>query len=343
MDNHPDQRELELAHNLELVRLGRRNASSNIMNLQDLLTTVDDMYPGIEKWLDSKVLPGLRDESRCAYMIYYKNRPVASAIAKRGADAKICNLRVSDDYRDRGLGGLLFCLMALSIGDQAQSMYFTIPESTWGETDRFFTEYGFTKLGLADKQYRLWNNELVCKAPADKVMRVVSQELPLLLANFTVNGSSNRHSLVITVRPEYAEAIMTGRKTIEVRKRFSQDWIGAKAVIYASSPLCQFVGEVDIEDVTVDSPSRIWLQYGDALACDSKAFQEYCDSRERVYAIKLKAPHSYRTAVGRSRVESILGMTLHTPQSHARISPGSEWGNAASLSRLLQTWPVARK
>jgi predicted transcriptional regulator/ribosomal protein S18 acetylase RimI-like enzyme len=333
------QKHLELTHDLELVHLGSKNASSNVENLRDLLTTVDSCYPGIENWLDKKVLPGLRDDSRRAYLVYHRGKPIASAIAKKGEDAKICNLRISPEFRERGLGDLLFTMLCLSVGDAAKEVHFTIPQSTWEDTSGFFTQFGFSLAGSADRQYRLWDNELLCKADPKDILNAVSRKLPYLISNFAINGASSECSLVISIKPQYAVAILEGRKTIEVRRSFSEKWSGSKALLYSSSPQCEFVGEFQIADVLPRSPSSIWLEFGGQIGCDRETFYAYCGGLPRVFAIKIGAVTPFRSPVSRSKIEGILGSPIRPPQSYLQLGGTSTWAQAASLSQVLQTWP----
>lgn len=330
------QKLLPLAHNVTLVRLGSRNASSTIRHLRDLLVHIDPSYPGIEKWLDTKVIAHLADDSRRAYLVYQDQRPIASAIAKKGEAAKLCNLRIGPEWKERKLGTLLISLLALSTAEYAESMYFTVPESIWSSTRSFFQGFGFEARGPADKQYRLWDNELACSAPMALVLKAVRQKLPPVLAGYCMNGVNADSSLVLSVKPQFANSILEGRKTVEIRKQFSPRWRNSKSLIYASAPDASVVGECLIDDVDVGSPHVIWARYHDRMACSRLEFADYCGQRPLISALLLKDVRAFQHPLKRSRMEEILGAALHPPQSYARVTEQSHWLAAASLGSLLQ-------
>src|SRR5713226_1208298 len=91
----------------QLVKVGRLDActwNDNIRDLEQLIYASQDMYPGIEHKFKEKVIPGLRSSERIAYLAYENNKPIASAVLKRGAKSKICHLKIHRDFQDLHLG-----------------------------------------------------------------------------------------------------------------------------------------------------------------------------------------------------------------------------------------------
>jgi len=327
---------LSLAHDVTLVRLGARNGSGTLNDLRELLVRCAPSYPGIEKWFDTRVVSELGDESRRAYLVYQGTVPVASAIAKRGRSAKLCNLRIGPEWQERRLGTLLISLLALSTAEGAESMHFTVPESVWQITGPFFRGFGFQLKGLADRQYRLWDNELACEAPMSSVLNAVRRQLPPVLASYCMNGITTDNSLVLSIRPPFASAILEGRKSVEIRRQFSSKWRGCKALIYATAPASRIVGECRINEVDTRSPSEIWERYQDRVDCTRREYFDYCTDRPTVSALLLSDVMRFRQPVERSRMEQVLGTALRPPQSYARLTQESSWLAAASLGSLMQ-------
>lgn len=54
--------------------------------------------------------------------------------------------------------------------------------------------------------------------------------------------------LFLPVKPKWAKLIMSGQKTIELRKRLPSKGFGKRCVIYASSPWCEVVGTAQFVD-----------------------------------------------------------------------------------------------
>ena len=68
------------------VRLNERDAknlSDHLSYFKDLVSANEEMYPGIDKWVDHKVIPGLKSSERVAFVGYLEENPVISAVVKR--------------------------------------------------------------------------------------------------------------------------------------------------------------------------------------------------------------------------------------------------------------------
>src|SRR5947209_4649774 len=105
--------------------------SDHFIKLRELVLAHEPMYPEIRGWFKERVIPGVRDSERIAFVGYLNEKPVVSAIVKRGAQAKFCHLHISEHLRDFNLGEVFFALMANEVKDLAESVSFTLPESLW--------------------------------------------------------------------------------------------------------------------------------------------------------------------------------------------------------------------
>ena len=103
--------------------------------------------------------------------------------------------------------------------------------------------------------------------------------------------------VIFSIKPKYADQIMEGIKTVELRRRFTNEApIGARAFIYSSAPAKAMVGYATIADVRLLRIDEIWKQYGD----------------QRVS----RAPTSRRTSKG-----SLTGTLLHCVMRDASGAP----------------------
>jgi predicted transcriptional regulator len=98
-----------------------------------------------------------------------------------------------------------------------------------------------------------------------------------------------KRQVLVSIRPNYAQKILEGHKTVELRRRFPEvSTIGATALIYSSSPVQAIVGHAVIADVHRLPVKKIWRDFGGA-ACISKAdFEDYFVGLEYGFAILLK-------------------------------------------------------
>lgn len=64
-------------------------------------------------------------------------------------------------------------------------------------------------------------------------------------------------SMLLSIKPIYAKAILEGKKEYEFRKRRCKPGVN-KIVFYSTTPESKVVGEAEIEDIIEGSPSKIW-------------------------------------------------------------------------------------
>jgi predicted transcriptional regulator/N-acetylglutamate synthase-like GNAT family acetyltransferase len=293
------------------------------------------MYPDIAKWLRRKVLPGLRDESRVAYLALSNDQPVGTAIVKRGSFAKFCHLRLEEAARGKALGEAFFVLMALEVRHWAKEIHFTLPESLWTEKSDFFKSFGFVEAQRSSVQYRLFDEELRCAAPFTKVWNEVLEKIAVLRALCRVNDYSLSPRLLLPIKTDYAKRILRGEKTVEIRTRFSHRWEGERVTLYASGELRSLVGEATIASVTSGSPEELWETYGSRLGCSYDELVQYASGCDKVYALLLADIIPYSAPIPKSQVEALTQRTLFTPQSYIELQDDTDWGRAVSIAGLL--------
>ncbi len=324
--------------NLSIVQLAPVDAkrhSDRLRCLRELVVTNEEMYPGINRWFDGKVVPGLVTEERTAFLGFVDGRPVASSIVKRGANAKFCHLRIGKDVQDQHLGELFFALMAVQVRNTAREIHFTLPEGLWEQRSEFFRSFGFSERHESGRQYRLFERELRCSAPFAHVWGAALSKIPKLVSAFSTDGFALDSSLLLSLKPRHAEAILSGRKTVELRRVFSRRWEGHRASIYATSPVMSLVGEARIARVVSASPGDIWAQYGDAIGCDRTSFDAYVGKKAAMFAIELADVRPFARSVGISCLADMIGARPRAPQSYASLVSTSVWGRCVSLAALL--------
>lgn len=322
----------------QIVRLAEgdvRCKTDHLANFKDLILANEPMYPEIERWYSGKVLPGIRQDERVAFVGYLNERPAVSAVVKKGATAKFCHLRLHEDLRDSNLGEVFFSLMALEIRDLAKDIHFTLPESLWQQKGEFFRSFGFESAALADDQYRLFDRELACSASFPKVWESILTKVPKLANLYAFGGFSPDNQLLMSVRPEFADRIMRRKKTVELRRKFSTRWIGHRINIYASAPVMSLVGEARIAGVAVNQPEKIWDKYHDRVGCTRAEFDAYAAGAEEIYAIELDEVQPYRAGLPLTLVSHYVKEALTPPQSYFTLEKNKPWAKAISLAAYL--------
>jgi predicted transcriptional regulator len=129
-----------------------------------------------------------------------------------------------------------------------------------------------------------------------------------------VLGLVNR-DIIFSIKPKYAEQIMTGVKTVELRRRFRNEAnVGARAFIYSSTPTKAMVGYATIADVRRLSVHEIWAEYAGRAGITREDFDAYFSGLDQGYVIALTDAHRFTTSVAIGSLRKRFG--FRAPQSY---------------------------
>lgn len=332
------QHSLPLAQNLDLRLLGAADVAQASQYWRDahrLLIAHESRYPGIDKWITRKVAPQIGTSNRETYVGYISGRPVLCAVAKIGSRAKICHLSIAPEYQNSQVGQLMFSLLAARLRRVAQEVHFTLPEGLWASKGDFFQGFGFVRPLLSARQYRRGEAELACSLPLQQFWKAASEKIPSLCEAFEVSQFGLGSGMVLSLKPVNAERILTGVKSIEVRKCFSPRWLGERVALYASEPRAAIVGEARIELVEVMTPETLWEKYGSRIGCTSEEFFQYTGTKGTVYAIGLGSVRPYDEAMPLREIASLIQRKLAPPQSYLAVRNNSIWAQAISVAAVV--------
>jgi predicted transcriptional regulator len=123
---------------------------------------------------------------------------------------------------------------------------------------------------------------------------------------------------LISIHPDYANAILDGTKTIELRRRVPELVNGSRLWIYATRPTAAVVGVATISDVNRAHPRTIWRKHRDGAGVDHASFMEYFQDTQEAVAILLAAVKR----VGPITIEELREIRdrFHPPQVLLRLS-----------------------
>lgn len=97
---------------------------------------------------------------------------------------------------------------------------------------------------------------------------------------------------MLSIKPEYAEAIFRGEKRFEFRRAIFRKPVEV-VVVYTTSPVSQVVGEFDIEEVITDSVEGLWGRTHRRAGIDRDRFFTYFAGRDVGYAIAIGSVRRY--------------------------------------------------
>ena len=97
------------------------------------------------------------------------------------------------------------------------------------------------------------------------------------------NGANTM--LFISIHPEYVNAIIEGRKTVELRKRQPRSEVGSTVVIYATMPRCEVVATATLVGVESATPNSLWRKVKDDVAVTKSRFDLYYANSDTAVAL----------------------------------------------------------
>lgn len=103
--------------------------------------------------------------------------------------------------------------------------------------------------------------------------------------------------VLLSLRPEFAAAILSGRKRYEFRRTIFRRRGVTTALLYSNSSERRVVGAFEVGRVHEASPERLWEKYRHVAGIDESAFFAYFDGVKRGYAIGISRVHKFTPTV----------------------------------------------
>jgi predicted transcriptional regulator len=125
--------------------------------------------------------------------------------------------------------------------------------------------------------------------------------------------------LLISVRPRFANAILDGSKTVELRRTPPRLAIPTQALIYASSPTMALVGTCNVVRVVSHTPWGLWCKYGKQTGVSYEEYQEYFVGAPVAFGLILTDPIFLDHPVSLRRLRSAW-RNFQPPQSFRYVT-----------------------
>lgn len=106
---------------------------------------------------------------------------------------------------------------------------------------------------------------------------------------------SNR-SVILSIKPQYAEKIFNQTKTYEYRKAIFGDDV-KKVYVYATRPISSIVGYFIIDTIILGSPSAVWEKTSQGSGITKEFYDDYFKGHDTSYAIKIQSVRLFNTPI----------------------------------------------
>jgi predicted transcriptional regulator len=131
------------------------------------------------------------------------------------------------------------------------------------------------------------------------------------------SGLPGGKAVLLSIKPRYADLILSGSKRVELRRNWPSDDVGVM-VLYSSSPVQRLVGVAYVDRVNEADLAGLWK-----LACDygggltQEELLEYFSGKKAAYGIMIKSTRTAQCAVD----PNDLFPNFTPPQSFQYLTP----------------------
>ncbi len=99
--------------------------------------------------------------------------------------------------------------------------------------------------------------------------------------------------VVLSLKPRYAEAILAGVKTVELRRTMPKIEVPTLALLYATTPVRALLGTCVIANVRSASLAALWIDYGAQSDLCHHEFEHYFEGVAAGTALELANPQAF--------------------------------------------------
>lgn len=100
-------------------------------------------------------------------------------------------------------------------------------------------------------------------------------------------------TILLPIKPEYANKIVNQTKLYEYRKKISKKSVD-KIIIYSTSPVKKVIAEVQVKGIISNTPVQLWKDTKDYSGISKNKFLEYFENQVTAYAYELGKVKVYK-------------------------------------------------
>jgi predicted transcriptional regulator len=124
----------------------------------------------------------------------------------------------------------------------------------------------------------------------------------------------NKHAILFSVRPKFAERIFNGTKTVELRRVRPTVLSGELALVYVTSPTKELQGAFEVSGVLSEAPSTLWKKVSKGAGVTRKEFFAYFEGKKLAHAIMIRCAWKLSMPIQLSNLQRQKG-GFRPPQS----------------------------
>ena len=117
-------------------------------------------------------------------------------------------------------------------------------------------------------------------------------------------------NLIISIKPQFVEKILTGEKKYEFRRRIYTKEV-EKIYIYQTLPNAGIVAYFKPGEIVRDTPQNLWDRFKDVSGTTEEHLLDYLHDKDKAYAIEITDLEVYD--------EAFIPEDIQAPQSYKYI------------------------
>ncbi|GAB3849021.1 hypothetical protein GCM10029963_32780 [Micromonospora andamanensis] len=125
-------------------------------------------------------------------------------------------------------------------------------------------------------------------------------------------------TLLLSLRPRFATAILTGHKTVELRRRPINAQPDTPIILYASSPTMAIVGTARLRAIQALTPEVAWREHRRNLCLSRSEYDTYLDGSTLAYVLRIHQVCTLNEPLPLHRLRE--EGTFHPPQSFRYVA-----------------------
>ena len=129
---------------------------------------------------------------------------------------------------------------------------------------------------------------------------------------------SDCSDILISLAPTYTQAILSGRKTVELRRRRMHVKTGSRVWIYSKVPVGSVEATAVVEKVCQADPDSLWSEFHQGVGISRAAFDAYFTGCARGCAVVLREISAVDPAVELAHLR-LEFEGFHPPQFFKRL------------------------
>lgn len=129
----------------------------------------------------------------------------------------------------------------------------------------------------------------------------------------------SKNDILISVRPQHVAAMLSGEKTVELRRRPVRAPIGTTVWIYETVPAGRLRIVAQLAAIEESSPDSLWRRHRSRVGITRDAFSSYFEGSERACALVLREVRPLSRPPKLPELRSALGEFV-APQFYRKLA-----------------------